>query len=100
MIYILYLVSLAAGITSIVGVIMAYLNIGKGAKWLDAHFRYQIRTFWLCLVYSVISFLLTFIFIGFLLLIVTLVWYIIRNVKGMQALQRKQEPANIESYWF
>src|SRR5438477_11416343 len=43
-VYILYLVSLIFGLTSIVGVIMAYVNRADAPGWVRSHYRFQIRT--------------------------------------------------------
>jgi uncharacterized membrane protein len=88
-IYILYLVGLAFFLTSIVGVVMAYINQDDGPDWLRAHYRYQIRTFWISLLYGFVSFLLCFIIIGFILIPVVLVWWIVRCVKGLKYLDQQ-----------
>ena len=98
LIYILYLASILVGITSIVGVIMAYMGRGKGSEVLDSHYTNQIHVFWKGLLYSVIGVLLCAVVIGFLVLLVVLVWYIMRTVKGMQALGRG-EPAENPTRW-
>ena len=93
-IYILYLTSIVLGITSIIGLIMAYINKGD-AKAIEAtHYRYQIRTFWIGLLYAVICMLLTAIGIGFLLMFGVLIWFIIRCVKGLSAYSKNQAIVN------
>ncbi|MDG4869203.1 hypothetical protein P8631_14505, partial [Guyparkeria sp. 1SP6A2] len=54
-IYALYLASFVLGFTSLIGVIIAYVYRGKGPVWLDEHYRYQIRTFWIGLLYGSIA---------------------------------------------
>ena len=54
-VYILYLVSLVVGITGIVGVIMAYVNRADAPEWVQTHYRFQIRTFWIGLLYGLIG---------------------------------------------
>jgi len=99
-IYALYLASFILGFTSIIGVVIAYVYKGKGPAWLDEHYRYQIRTFWIGLVYGVIFSLLTLILIGFPLLLALAVWLIIRCVKGFKGLQEKRAPSNVDSWLF
>ncbi|WGI26444.1 DUF4870 domain-containing protein [Halomonas alkaliantarctica] len=99
-IYALYLASFILGFTSIIGVVIAYVYKGKGPVWLDEHYRYQIRTFWIGLVYGVIFSLLTLILIGFPLLLALAVWLIIRCVKGFKGLQEKRAPSNVDSWLF
>ncbi|PTW62359.1 putative membrane protein [Breoghania corrubedonensis] len=99
LVYILYLVSfITGGLASIVGVVFAYLNRGKGAAWADTHYTYQIRTFWLGLLYSVICVVLAFIAIGFLLMFLVAVWVIVRCIKGLQAASRREPIADPETW--
>ena len=97
-IYALYLASFVLGFTSLIGVVIAYVYKGKGPAWLDEHYRYQIRTFWIGLLYAVIFSLLTFILIGFPLLLALAIWLIIRCVKGFKGLQEKRAPSNVDSW--
>src|SRR5512146_3290502 len=75
-VYVLYLIGLVIGITPIIGVIMAYVNRGSAPVWVQSHYQMQIRTFWIGLLYGVISFATTFLLIGFLLALLTVVWWI------------------------
>jgi uncharacterized membrane protein len=99
-IYILYLVGLAAGITAIIGAVMAYANRDEGPEWLRSHYRFQIRTFWIGLLYSVIGIILSLVFIGVLVLLFTAVWLIIRVVKGFKALEQGRAVENETSWMF
>jgi uncharacterized membrane protein len=98
LIYILYLVAIVAGITSLVGVIIAYISKGKGDPVLESHYNNQINIFWKGLLYSLIGVVLMAVLIGFLILLATLVWYIIRCVQGMQALSAGQPVENPGSW--
>lgn len=86
LVYILYFVSLLLGITALVGVVIAYMNRGKLGGYVDSHYTWLIRTFWIGILYSLISLVLAFLLIGFLLFIAVAVWFIIRLVKGLQSL--------------
>lgn len=97
-IYILYLASLLLGVTSLVGVIMAYVNVGDAPEPLRTHYRFQIRTFWIALLYCVVSGILTIIAIGALLFILVAVWYIVRCAKGLQYLGRGQAYPNADTW--
>ena len=99
-IYALYLASFILGFTSLIGVVIAYVYKGKGPAWLDEHYRYQIRTFWMGFLYAVVFSLLTIILIGFPLLVALAVWLIIRCVKGFKGLQEKRAPKNVDSWLF
>ncbi|MTI00652.1 DUF4870 domain-containing protein [Roseibium sp. RKSG952] len=88
LVYILILLGFVIGLSPIIGVIFAYLNRGKGEGWVDSHYTFQIRTFWIALIASFISMLLMMIAIGFILLILVAIWTIIRCVKGLQLASR------------
>jgi uncharacterized membrane protein len=97
-IYILYLVAIAVPITSIVGVIMAYVNRSNAPPWLQSHYRFQIRTFWIGTLYGLIGSVLVKLVIGFAVLLFVLVWWIVRCVKGMRALG-EHRPVDNPTSW-
>ncbi|WP_436643033.1 DUF4870 family protein [Microbaculum sp. FT89] len=90
LIYILYLVGIVIPIVPIVAIVLAYMNRKEMTGWLESHSTYQIRTFWIGILYFLISSILVFIFIGFLLYIAILIWLVVRCVKGLQAAQRRE----------
>ncbi|HEX9049663.1 MAG TPA: hypothetical protein VF841_03940 [Anaeromyxobacter sp.] len=93
-VYVLYLVALVSGVTAIIGVIMAYVNVGEAPEPLRSHYRFQIRTFWLAILYGVLSGILTLVAIGALLLLLVGVWYVVRCAKGLMVLGRGQPYPN------
>jgi len=97
-IYILYLASFVVGITGLAGIIIAYINRGKAGGWLESHYTFLIRTFWIGLLYGFISLLLTFVLIGILLALATAIWFIARCVIGLQAVGRGEPIKNPESW--
>jgi uncharacterized membrane protein len=85
LVYVLYLASLLIGITVLIGLVMAYMNRGRAAgTWSEGHYTYQIRTFWIGVLYALISTVLMVLGIGFLLIIAVAVWAIVRCVRGLQ----------------
>lgn len=97
-VYALFLANFVTGFTIIVGVIVSYVYHGNGPRWLDEHYRYQIRTFWIGLLYLSIASLLTLVLIGFPLLLALAVWFIVRCVKGFKGIQEKRAPTNVDSW--
>jgi uncharacterized membrane protein len=97
-IYILYLVGLVVGVTALVGVIMAYLNQGQAPDWVRSHYRLQIRTFWIGLLYGFVSFVLSAVMIGFLTGLFTLLWLVVRCVKGLQNIERREPYPNPDTW--
>ena len=86
-IYILYLVGMVVpAIVPIIGVIFAYVNRESAPAWLQTHYTMQIRTFWIGLLFFVISLVTVYIYIGYLLGLLTLIWWIVRCAKGLKAL--------------
>lgn len=89
-VYILYLCGLAAGITAVIGVVMAYIYRDDAPDWLKSHYDFQIRTFWIGLIYIVAGCALTVFLIGLAILAFWLVWLIVRVVKGLGYLEKGQ----------
>ena len=98
-IYILYLASFVVGITGLVGIVMAYINRGKSAPWIETHYTWAIRTFWIGLLYSLIAALLMIVAVGFVLMFAVAVWVIVRVVIGLQKAGRNEPIANPDSWW-
>ena len=95
-IYVLYLLPL--GITHIVGLVMAYIARGSAPPWLRSHYTFQIRTFWIGLLYAVVTGMLCFIFIGFLLVPVVVIWFVVRCAAGLVRLSERRPYANPQSW--
>jgi len=98
-IYILYLVGFVIGISAIIGVVMAYLNRGKAGGFVETHYTWLIRTFWIGLLYSAIAVVLAFVAIGFVLMFAVMVWAVIRLVKGLMALNKNEPIPDPMTWW-
>ncbi len=99
-IYALYAISVVLGATVIVGVVLAYIARDDAPNWLASHYRFQIRTFWLLLLSSFIGAVLTLVLVGYLVLVATAVWLIVRCVKGWRHLDRREPVDNVETWLF
>ncbi len=99
-VYILYLVSIFFGLTAIVGVVMAYIYRADAPPWLQAHYQYQIRTFWIGLLYLLIGSILTVVMIGYLIFLFWIVWLIVRCVKGLKSMNQRTAPENPTGWLF
>ena len=99
-IYILLIVSTIVGITGIIAVIMAYVFKDDSDHWLQTHYRFQIRTYWIGLLYFATGVVTLGINIGIFILMFTFVWMIIRCTKGLKQLEREQPVQNLESWFF
>ncbi len=100
LIYILYLLSLIFGVTSLVGVIMAYVNRGDAPEWVQSHYRFQIRSFWIGLLLGVIGAVTAVFVVGILILVFLFVWWIARCVKGMRYISEGSAHPDPASWMF
>ena len=98
LVYVLYLASLVLGVTALVGVVIAYVHQGDAPEGLRTHFRLQIRTFWLGLLYGLAGALLSVLGVGLVLLVFVAIWLIVRCVKGLRYVDRR-EPYPNEATW-
>ncbi len=101
-IYFLYLASLIVviAITAIVGVILAYVNRDGAPDWLESHYRFQIRTFWMAAFYWVIGMMLLQFIIGWVILLFLIFWLILRCAKGIKYLDRREAYPDPETWLF
>ncbi len=100
LIYILYLLSLIFGVTSLVGLVMAYINKGDAPEWVQSHYRFQIRTFWIGLLLGVIGAVTVAFGVGILILVFLCVWWIVRCVKGMKYISQGSAHPDPASWMF
>lgn len=97
-IYFLYLAGFVIGVTPLIGVVMAYINRGRSPSWIETHYTWAIRTFWIGLLYGLIGVILTFVLVGIVVLIAVAVWYVVRCIIGLQAISRG-EPIKNPQHW-
>lgn len=84
-VYVLYLVSFLTVLTAIAGLIIAYIKRGEADHVSVSHFTYQIRTFWIGLLFGVIGAITTPIGIGFVIFLALVIWLLVRCIKGLLA---------------
>jgi uncharacterized membrane protein len=99
-VYILYLVGFLTGITALVGAIIAYLQRDTTDRVAQSHFQFQVRTFWIGLLYFFGGFLTLHIGIGAIILLWWIIWTVVRCVKGLLALNMGEAIHNPNSLWF
>jgi uncharacterized membrane protein len=99
-VYILYLIGYFTGFTALAGVIIAHVKASSADDVLRSHYRFQIRTFWVGLLYLAFGTLLAYVLIGVLILLWWFVWSIVRIVKGMVILNDGRAIARPTSWMF
>jgi uncharacterized membrane protein len=101
-VYGLYLLTFATGLTAIIGVIIAHAQRSVAGPVMNSHYEFQIRTFWLglaaCILNGIlmgVGFVLSFILIGIpivafagLVYAALGVWFGLRSILGIVYLCR------------
>jgi uncharacterized membrane protein len=87
-----------ANITLLIGVIIAYVYRKDATPWLQAHYRYLIRTFWIGALYFCGVFALSVFVLGVILWPLLAVWLGLRCVLGFIGVRRGQPPARPGSW--
>ena len=102
LVYVLYLAGLLptfAGIPLIPGFVIAVPNRDNSpSETWRGHYEFQVRQAIIGLIAIVISFVLAFVIIGFLLAIALLIWWLVRSVKGLQATSQNEAIADPKTY--
>lgn len=98
----LYLGSFVTGVSAIVGLVLAYVWQGEPHDaWMDSHYRYLIRTFWMGIAWAIVAGIGSIVTLGilaFVLFPLVSIWFIIRCVKLLLAAQRRAAMANVETW--
>jgi uncharacterized membrane protein len=99
-VYVLYFVGYFVALTPIAGVIIAYVQYGSADPLLQSHYRFQIRTFWISVLYVVVGIVLCFVIVGIVVLLWWFIWSLVRSIKGILALNEGRPIANPASWMF
>ena len=99
-VYVLYLLALGTAFTALIGLVIAYLARPLADEITRTHFTFQIRTVVIGLCYVVVGAVLTVVWVGYLILAWWYLWSLIRSVKGLLALNRRQSIQNPQSWMF
>ncbi|MCF3934273.1 hypothetical protein L1787_12725 [Acuticoccus sp. M5D2P5] len=84
LIYAAYLASLALPLVAILGAVFAHqARRAHPAAWLETHYTYQVRTFWIGFAANIVASVLALVGIGLLLYPLIAVWVVARSVKGL-----------------
>ena len=89
-VYICQAIPFPYGITFIVGMLINYLKIDEvKGSWLEPHFKWQLKTFWLALLFGVVGALLHQV----LMIVAVIIFVYCRVVIGWLALRKGCGPA-------
>lgn len=99
-IYLLFLANIIIQFLGVIGVIVAYVNKNDAPAWLQSHYQFQIRTFWIGLLYIFTGVILAMAVVGYFVLLFWVVWVVIRCAKGIKYLDQKQPYPNPTTWFF
>ena len=89
-----FLTSGFLAVATLAAVVVIYLKRADTAGTVySAHFDWLLRTFWWALLWCAIGFILTIIFVGWLVIVATVVWVIYRVARGWLALFEGRGPS-------
>ena len=97
-VYVCYLLAFLTALTAVAGLIVAYLSQREAPALFRSHYRFQIRTFWIGLGVAVVGTIGALVLVGYLVLILGAVWYILRCVRGLIWLSQGQPVPNPGSW--
>jgi uncharacterized membrane protein len=101
--YVLYLIGNIIGVTTVIGVIIAYARKDAAPSWLHSHYVFQIRTFWYAIAGLVINTIMfmTIILSPFALLGygLTWLWVLVRGIVGLLRLVDSRGIGDPRGYW-
>jgi uncharacterized membrane protein len=97
--YVLLLVSVLFMVTGIIAVVIAYIYRDDAPPWLQSHYRLQIRTFWISFLYVSVGMLLLVFLVGYVILLLWLIWFVARCIRGIRYLNLRRPYPNPESWW-
>jgi uncharacterized membrane protein len=81
-------------IATLAAIILVYVKRADAAgTYYASHFNWLLRTFWWALLWLAISAVATLIFIGWIGVVVTVIWVLYRLIKGWLALLEGRAPA-------
>jgi uncharacterized membrane protein len=99
-VYLLYFLGYSTGISALIGVIIAHMKVDDNDPVLRSHYLFQIRTFWIGLLYLGIGISLFVVLIGIPILVWWLIWSLIRIVKGSLLIAEHKPIVNPRSWLF
>ena len=99
-VYALYAATIVLAIPGMFGVLLAYLKLDDvRGSYLEAHVRWQIRTFWIWLALCVVGWLTVVVLIGWLILGFAQLWLLYRIIKGWLVLADERPIADPRAFF-
>ncbi len=99
-VYLLYGAGFFVGLTFLLGVVLAYVARDQAPPWLATHFTFQIRTFWLSILWCVVGLVSAWLLVGLAFLAWAFILTLGRTIKGLVRLNEDRPIDNPESWSF
>lgn len=97
-VYALYAIGFFTIITTVIGLIIAHVKAPTASGIWQSHFQFQIRTFWIGLLYFAAGFALLYFFVGAIVILWWTIWTLVRIIKGV-ILLHDQRPIPQPASW-
>jgi len=99
-VYVLFLVGFFNGLTALIGAVIAYMQSERADEVAQTHFRFQLKTFLIGLLYLFIGVATLHVAVGGLVLLWWIAWTLIRCIKGLLALNAGEPIRDPDSWLF
>jgi uncharacterized membrane protein len=99
-VYVLYALGYFTLITALIGVIIAHSKVNHADEMMRSHYQYQIRTFWIGLLYNLIGVPLCLVLVGFPIMLWWFIWSLIRIIKGFTLIADNKPIDHPQSWLF
>jgi uncharacterized membrane protein len=99
-VYALYGAGFITGLAFVVGAVIAHLKRDEAPGWLRTHLTFQIRTFWIGLLWALVGMMTTWLLVGFLFLAWSFVFVLVRTVRGFLRLNDDRPIDDPQSWAF
>ena len=98
-VYALFALSLVTAFSAVIGIIIALIGYQQiDDEVLLSHYRYQIRSFLIMVVVTVIGSVLVWLFVGLIILGLCWLWFLYRVVKGWLKLTKGEAMSASEAW--
>ena len=100
LVYWAFLLGLLVPGLNVIAAALAWRARNKGDHLTRSHAANQVSIFWRSMVYVLIGLVLTYFLFGVVLIMASIIWYMLRNVRGLQALAASRPAENPQSWLF
>lgn len=82
-VYLMLVIGIAVGLLGIIAVVTATIYKKSAPEWLQTHFRFQVRTFWVGTVLMILGVISLYLLVGYFVLFLAALWIAVRCIRGL-----------------